>query len=64
MIIVLNALSFLTLAFIITVYIIKWKTINDFPMRLVSYIVNIVTLSLHIMYYTKFICVYVSAYFG
>jgi hypothetical protein len=34
-ILVLNVLSFLSLAFVIVIYIIRWKHIASFPMRLV-----------------------------
>ncbi len=34
-ILVLNVISFLSLGFVITIYIIRWKYIASFPMRLV-----------------------------
>jgi hypothetical protein len=37
-ILVLNALSLLSLAFVIIIYIIRWNHIASFPMRLVSLI--------------------------
>lgn len=36
MIIVLNTLSALALLFVMVIYATGWKTINSFPMRLVS----------------------------
>ncbi len=35
-IIILNSLSFLSLTFVIVIYIIRWKHIASFPMRLVK----------------------------
>lgn len=34
-ILVLNVLSFLSLSFVITIYLLRWKLIASFPMRLV-----------------------------
>jgi hypothetical protein len=36
-ILVLNILSFLSLAFVIVIYLLKWKVIASFPMRLVQH---------------------------
>jgi hypothetical protein len=36
-ILVLNVLSFLSLSFVITIYLLRWKLIASFPMRLVPF---------------------------
>jgi predicted membrane protein len=39
-IIILNALSFLTLGFVLAIYIIRWSKISSFPLRLVIHFNN------------------------
>ena len=49
-IIVLNAISFLSLAFVLSVYIIRWKKITSFPLRLVILFSMLVFLPLCCLY--------------
>jgi len=57
-IIILNVISFLTLAFVLSIYLAKWKKIASFPMRLVSIQIKLVLLSMLCMPSAESICHY------
>lgn len=52
-VLILNALSFVSLTFVIVIYIIRWKHIASFPMRLVCMDNMLVFLPVYIVHHSK-----------
>ena len=63
MIIILNAISFISLGFVLFIYILRWKNITSFPLRLVEiYLTFLVILLMSYLFDTKSVCPYAQSY--